>query len=70
MGKIKSKFIRRTAGIFSNEGVEFNEEFKENKKILQDTMPSKKVRNQMAGYLCRVKKQKKAEKPKILGQEE
>ena len=66
MGKIKSKFIRRTADIFSNEGVEFSEDFKENKKILKDTMPSKKIRNRMAGYLCRLKKQKKAEKPDIL----
>ncbi len=66
MGKIKSKFIRRTADIFLKEGIEFSEDFEENKKILQDTMPSKKIRNRMAGYLCRLKKQKKAERPDIL----
>jgi len=66
MGKIKSKFIRRTAGTFEKEGVEFSEDFKENKKMLQDTMPSKKIRNRMAGYLCRVKKQRTEEKPDVL----
>jgi len=29
-------------------------------------MPSKKIRNQMAGFLSRLKKQERLDKPKIL----
>ena len=56
MGKIKGKLIKRTAKNLTGEGIEFNSEFKKNKKILGDTMPSKKIRNQLAGYLARVKR--------------
>lgn len=56
MGKIKSKTIKKSAVTLVSEGVEFGENFEENKKILKNTMPSKKVRNQMAGYLVRIKK--------------
>ena len=37
-------------------GVEFSEDFEKNKKILGNNMPSKKIRNQMAGLLSRIKK--------------
>lgn len=63
MGKIKSKLIRRTADNLLQKGIEFQENFKENKKILSKTMPSKKLRNQLAGFLARTKKQEKKEKP-------
>lgn len=56
MGKIKTKLIKRTAKKLVEKGVEFSEDFTENKKILRDTMPGKKVRNQIAGYLSRIKK--------------
>ncbi len=59
MGKIKSKLIRRSANILIRKGIKFDEDFKENKKILGDTMPSKKLKNQMAGFLSKLKKQKK-----------
>ena len=59
MGKIKSKLIRRSSKTFLEKGIEFNEDFEKNKKILGSTMPSKKLRNQMAGFLAREKKQKK-----------
>jgi len=59
MGKIKSKLIRRSANILIKKGIKFDEDFKENKKILGDTMPSKKLKNQMAGFLSKLKKQKK-----------
>jgi len=59
MGKIKSKLVRRSSNTFLKEGVEFTESFDKNKKILKMTMPSKKVRNQIAGFLARVKKQEK-----------
>lgn len=62
MGKIKSKLVRRSANAFLKEGVEFTESFDKNKKILKMTMPSKKLRNQIAGFLARTKKQEKQDK--------
>ena len=59
MGKIKSKLIRRSSKALLEKGIEFEGDFKKNKKILGNTMPSKKLRNQMAGFLAREKKQKK-----------
>jgi len=59
MGKTKSKLIRRSSKIFLERGIEFEEDFEKNKKILGNTMPSKKLRNQMAGFLAREEKQKK-----------
>ena len=66
MGKIKSKLIKRSAKILMKEGIEFSEDFEKNKKILKDTMPSKKIRNQMAGFLSRTKKQERQSQPQIL----
>lgn len=65
MGKIKSKLIKRTSRNFIDKGITFTEDFERNKKILASTMPSKKIRNQMAGYLSRVKKQEAEKKAKI-----
>ena len=62
MGKIKSKMIKRSAERFLKEGVKFSEDFEKNKKILGNTMPSKKIRNQMAGYLSHLKKIERLEK--------
>ncbi len=59
MGKIKSKIIKNSANNLIKKGIEFTENFEENKKILADTMPSKKIRNQMAGFLARIKKREK-----------
>ncbi len=59
MGKIKSKLIRRSGEALVKKGVPFTERFEDNKKILGNTMPSKKLRNRMAGYLARFKKQEK-----------
>ncbi|MEX0920477.1 MAG: 30S ribosomal protein S17e [Candidatus Pacearchaeota archaeon] len=61
MGKIKSKLIKKTAQRLSGRGIEFSEDFEENKKILGKSMPSKKIRNQIAGFLSRTEKQKKKE---------
>ncbi len=65
MGKIKSKLIKRSAKTFIKKGIEFTESFEKNKKILKDTMPSKKVRNQMAGFLSRTKKQERQSQSEI-----
>ena len=59
MGKIKSKLIRKAGQNLVKKGVPFNESFEHNKKILGSTMPSKKLRNRMAGFLARLKKQEK-----------
>lgn len=58
MGKIKSKLIKRIANDLTKKGVEFSESFDENKKILGKTMPSKKIRNQVAGFLSKSKKKR------------
>ncbi len=66
MGKIKSKLVKRAANTFADRGVEFTEDFDKNKKTLKNTMPSKKLRNQMAGYISRMKRQERENRPKIL----
>jgi ribosomal protein S17E len=59
MGKIKSKLVKRSAKELIKKGIEFSEDFEINKKILGNTMPSKKIRNQMAGYLSKLSKEGK-----------
>jgi len=59
MGKIKSKQVKRASNELMQNGIEFHEEFEKNKIILGKEMPSKKMRNKMAGYLSRFMKQKK-----------
>jgi len=61
MGKIKSKLIKRTAKGLVKNGIEFSEKFEDNKQTIGQTMPSKKIRNQIAGFLSRFEKQKKIE---------
>lgn len=56
MGKIKSKMVKRSAHEMMKKGVVFTGDFTEDKKVLGRTMPSKKIRNQIAGYLSRLKK--------------
>ena len=65
MGKIKSKVVRRTAESLLQNGVDFNENFEYDKKVLSKNMPSKKLRNQLAGFLARLKRQEKESKPKL-----
>jgi len=57
MGKIKSKLVKRSAKELVKAGIVFSNNFEENKKILGKVMPSKKIRNQMAGYLTKMKKE-------------
>jgi ribosomal protein S17E len=59
MGKIKLKAIKRSVKELMEKGVKFSENFEENKKILGNAVPSKKIRNQMAGYAVRLKKYSK-----------
>lgn len=61
MGRIKSTLVKRTANSLLKEENNFSETFNNNKKLLADTMPSKKVRNKIAGYISRLKKREKQE---------
>ena len=65
MGKIKTGLIKRTAHRLMNEDIDFSEDFEKNKKLLGQEMPSKKVRNQIAGYIARLKRFEKEKEKKI-----
>lgn len=56
MGRIKSKLVKRTANTLLKRKNQFTDNFEENKKILKTPMPSKKIRNQVAGHITRLKK--------------
>jgi len=61
MGRIKSALIKRTArSLLKEEG--FNEDFEKDKRVLSGTMPSKRIRNKVAGYIARLKKRERQEK--------
>lgn len=58
MGRIKTKAVKGVARtLIATEPSLFKEEFNANKRVLGKEMPSKKVRNMVAGYLTRLKKQ-------------
>ena len=65
MGKIKSKMMRRTSETLLKEDLDFSEDFDKNKKILGDTMPSKKLRNRIAGLISRMKRQEAKRKAEL-----
>lgn len=56
MGRIKSKLVKRTAHNLLKEENKFNENFEDNKKLILNLTPSKKIRNKIAGYIARIKK--------------
>lgn len=58
MGRIKSKLVKRTSRTLLKEDNEFSERFEQNKPLLKALNTSKKIRNQIAGYIARVKKKK------------
>ncbi|MBU2104499.1 MAG: 40S ribosomal protein S17 [Nanoarchaeota archaeon] len=60
MGKIRSKTVKKTARILLSRDIGLSEDFEINKNIIKGVSPSKKVRNQIAGYAVRLKKQEKA----------
>ena len=57
MGRIKSTLIKRTAEKLMQEH-EFSDNFEENKKIIEGIMPSKRMRNMVAGYITHRMKSK------------
>jgi len=56
MGRIKQLMVKRAGRELITKDLPFGEQFNGNKKILGSTMPSKKVRNKIAGYISRLKK--------------
>ena len=56
MGRIKGKLVKRTSKNLLKEENIFTDKFEDNKKVLKDMVPSKKIRNQIAGYIARLKK--------------
>ena len=64
MGKIKTRLIKRTAETLMKEDLNLSEDFSKNKKVLGREMPSRKVRNQIAGYIARVKRREKEKQQK------
>ena len=60
MGRIKTKPIKKAGtGLVEASPDLFSTDFEHNKKVLGNNMPSKKVRNMIAGYISRVKKNTK-----------
>ncbi len=60
MGRIKSTLIKRTSRqLIENSDESFGKTFEENKKAIKNTLPSKKMRNKIAGYIARIKTNRK-----------
>ena len=53
MGRIKSKLIKRTGRSLLGEENNFSDTFEDNKELLKGLTQSKKMRNQIAGYIAR-----------------
>ena len=59
MGRIKTSLVKRvTKELMKSHAAEFNEDFAHNKEVLNtiSNMPSKKIRNVVAGYATRLRK--------------
>ena len=56
MGRVKSALIKRTARALLKEKNKFEVGFNPNKKLLDNSMPSKRLRNRIAGYITRLKR--------------
>ena len=62
MGRIKTMLIKRTANtLIKKYPDKFTENFQENKKTVEEVaeIPSKKLRNVIAGYITRLTKKQK-----------
>ncbi len=71
MGRIKSTLIKRTSRKLVESSKEsFTDNFEDNKKALGNTtLPSKKLRNKIAGYIARINKNNKKIIPEQDGKE-
>ena len=60
MGRIKTILIKRTSRqLLEKSDESFGKTFEENKKVLGNILPSKGMRNKIAGYIARIKKNRK-----------
>ncbi|MFA5484816.1 MAG: 30S ribosomal protein S17e [Candidatus Pacearchaeota archaeon] len=60
MGRIKSTLIKRTSKqLIESDPDLYDIKFEHNKKILKNSLPSKRLRNKVAGYISRLKKDNK-----------
>lgn len=62
MGRIKTTFVKNIAkGLYEKHGDKFTPDFEQNKKIIGEfmTFQSTRLRNIVAGYLTKLKKQQK-----------
>jgi len=60
MGRIKPTLVKRTSRQLIESSTEsFGKTFEENKKALGSILPSKKMRNKIAGYIARLKRNTK-----------
>lgn len=64
MGRIKSLMVKRASKkLLTSDQIQFSSSFEKNKKILGNTMPSKPIRNKIAGYLARLIRMQQSPKP-------
>ncbi len=61
MGRIKSTMIKKTAKQLLDGPNKFSQDFNHNKRLLGNTMPSKPLRNKIAGYISRLLMAKQAQ---------
>lgn len=54
MGRIKSLLVKRTAKKLVKEQDFYTSSFEYDKKLLGSLMPSKRIRNKIAGYIARL----------------
>lgn len=67
MGRIKSTLVKRTSKQLLRESMPFDETFNQNKKVLgKNTMPSKKMRNKIAGYIARLVKMQRIKAAQVV----
>jgi small subunit ribosomal protein S17e len=60
MGRIKTTLIKRTARqLVEKSGENFSKDFAENTSALGSSLLSKRMRNMIAGYVTRIKKNTK-----------
>jgi ribosomal protein S17E len=70
MGRIKSSLVKRTARAVEKETGRFTEKFDDNKLVLGSSMPSKRLRNMIAGYVGRIKRIRREKKAIVINQSE
>lgn len=66
MGRIKSALVKRSSKKMLKEENVFTDKFEDNKKVLGNTMPSKRIKNMIAGYIARLKRMQAKDQAELL----